>query len=123
MVQNTQAPAVNELLRRSQLARERLSVDLAEFKHRLDVPGRLKDSLQSNPTGWIGGGLAAGLLASLAIRRGKPAPEKKRRSGITGLALTAAGAVARPMLKAWLGGKLRDTLAARNENHTPFGQG
>lgn len=123
MVQNTQAPAINDLLRRSQLARERLSVDLSEFKHRLDVPSRLKDSLQSNPTGWIGGGLVAGLLASLAIRKGRPAPEKKRRSGITGLALTAAGAVARPMLKAWLGNKLRDSLATRTKNHTPFGRG
>lgn len=123
MVQNPQAPAVTELLRRSQLARERLTVDLAEFKHRVDVPGRLKDSLQSNPTAWIGGGLAAGLMASLALRRGRSAPEKTRRAGLTGLALTAAGAVARPMLKAWLGGKLRDALASRNENHTPFGQG
>jgi len=121
MVQDPQATPVEDLVRRSQVARERLTIDLAEFKHRVDVPGRLKESLNRNPTGWIGGGLAAGLLASLAFRREKPAAVKKR-TGLAGLALTAAGAVARPMLKAWLAGKVRDTLTSRNESNTPFGQ-
>ena len=123
MVQNPQPTEVADLIRRSQLARERLSIDLSEFRHRVDVPGRFKDSLNSNPTGWIGGGLAAGLLASLAFRRGKPAQPQHKRAGLTRLALSAAGALARPMLKAWLGGKLRETLTARSQNDTPFGQG
>lgn len=121
MVQNPQAPAVADLLRRSQAARDRLSLDIAQFKHRVDVPGRLKESLNSNPTGWIGGGLLAGLLASLALRRQKQ-PEPKRRSGLAGLALTAAGALARPLVKSWLTGKLRNSLESRSGDHTPFGQ-
>jgi hypothetical protein len=121
MVQNTQAPPVDELLRRSQAARARLSVDIAQLKHRVDLPGRLKESLNRSPTSWIGGGLAAGLLASLTLRRPK-APAPKRRSGLTGLALTAAGALARPILKSWLTGKLRRTLDSRHGEHSPFDQ-
>lgn len=106
-----------DLIRRSQAARERLSIDFAELKHRVDVPGRIRHSLNANPTGWIGGGLAAGLLASLAFRRPKPAPAKSK-SGLSGLALTAAGALARPLLKAWLARKFSATLTGP-QDHDP----
>jgi hypothetical protein len=116
MVQASSTSQVSaDLIRRSQAARERLSVDIAEFKHRIDVPSRIRNSLNANPAGWIGGGLVAGLLASLAMRRQKPAPEKKR-IGFSGLALTAAGALARPLLKAWLTGKLTHAVSARQDD-------
>ena len=119
MVQESPASRVSadklrSLISRSQAARERLSVDIADFKHRIDLPSRLRHSLNTHPAGWIGGGLVAGLLASLSFRRQKPAPEKKR-SGLTGLALTAAGALARPMLKSWLAGRFSSALASRQD--------
>ena len=103
-----------ELIRRSQAARERLGVDLADLRHRFDVPSRIRHSLDSHPIGWIGGGLAAGLLASLALRRPKPAVQK-RKAGLSGLALTAAGALARPLLKAWLSGRLASVMSLRQD--------
>jgi len=108
------ADHIRQLLNRSQAARERLSLDIADFKHRIDVPSRIRQSLTANPAGWIGGGLVAGLLASLSFRRPKPAPEKKK-SGFSGLALTAAGALARPLLKAWLSGKLSSVITSRQD--------
>ena len=122
MVQKPQASAVADLLRRSQLGRDRLSVDVSEFKHRIDIPSRLKDSLDRNPIGWIGGGLAVGLLASMTLRRSAPAAPK-RKSGLVGLAITVAGTLARPLLKTWLTGKLRSTLDSRDGSPPPFGQG
>lgn len=109
------------MLRRSQLGRDRLSVDISEFKHRIDIPSRLKESLDRNPIGWIGGGLAAGLLASMTLRRSAPAVPK-RKSGLVGLALTVAGTLARPLLKTWLTGKLRSTLDSRDAAPPPFGK-
>lgn len=102
------------LIRRSQAARVRLGTDLAELKQRIDVPSRIRQSLVANPAGWIGGGLLAGLLASLSFRRSKPAAPKKR-SGITGFALTAAGTLAKPLLKAWLSGRLTSALNSRQD--------
>lgn len=116
MVQETPtSPAIAALLRRSETARRRLSYDIAAFKHRVDVPARVRESLQTNPTGWIGGSLLAGLLGSLALKRRKtkPVQEKAKRAGVAGLLLTAAGALLRPMVKSWLAGYLQHSLSSR----------
>ncbi|BCU79109.1 hypothetical protein llg_38240 [Luteolibacter sp. LG18] len=108
-------PEIEALLRRSETARRRLAYDLAALKHRVDVPARMKESLQTNPTGWIGGSLVTGLLASFALRRKKPkrVEEKVRRAGLTGLLLTAGGALIKPALKSLATNYLQRTLASR----------
>jgi len=110
-------PAIEALLRQSEAARRRLAYDIAALRHQVDVPARLKESLQLHPTGWIGGSLAAGLLTSMAFRRRKAKPavateEKVRRAGLTGLALTAGGALLKPMVKSLVAGYLRKKLSA-----------
>jgi hypothetical protein len=98
------------LIRRAEAARRQLSAEYAAIRHRLDVPARVKDSLRNHPLGWVGGSLAAGLAASTLLRH-KPKEETsrpaKRRGGIAGFALTAATALAKPMLKAWLANRLQ----------------
>jgi len=110
-------PEVEALLRRSETARRRLAYDLAMLKHRVDVPARVKESLQTHPTGWLGGSLVTGLIASLALRRRKPkkttTEEKVRKAGLTGLLLTAGGALVRPMVKSLVTGYLQKALAGR----------
>jgi hypothetical protein len=110
-------PTIDALLRRSETARRRLAYDIGELKHRVDVPARLKESLQMNPSRWLGGSLVAGLVSSFMLRRRKPraAPLEKKvqRAGLTGLALTAGGALVRPMLTSLVKGYLQRTLASR----------
>lgn len=118
MAHPSQDPTVESLIRRSQAARDRISLDLARLRYKADVPARVKDSLRSNPLGWLGGSLATGLLASFALHKGKPKPEKKVRRGLTGLALTAAGALLKPMVKTWLTGRLHQSLASRQNTYS-----
>jgi hypothetical protein len=110
-------PKIDALLRRSETARRRLAFDLGELKHRVDVPARLKESLQMNPSRWLGGSLVAGLVSSFVLRRRKPKAvplEKKvQRAGLAGLALTAGGALVRPILTSLVKGYLQRTLASR----------
>ncbi|MFD0895851.1 hypothetical protein KBB96_07880 [Luteolibacter ambystomatis] len=110
------SPEIEALLKRSETARRRLAYDLAVLKHRVDVPARVKESLQTHPTGWLGGSLVTGLIASLALRRRKPkktTEEKVRKAGLAGLLLTAGGALARPVVKSLVTGYLQRTLAGR----------
>ncbi|MGC4015926.1 MAG: hypothetical protein QM755_15585 [Luteolibacter sp.] len=110
------SPEIEALLKRSETARRRLAYDISMLKHRVDVPARVKESLQNNPTGWLGGSLVTGLLASLALRRRKPkktAEEKVRKAGLAGLMLTAGGALVRPVVKSLVTGYLQKTLANR----------
>lgn len=108
-------PSVQELLRRSETARRRLGYDIAAFKRKLDVPARMKESLQKHPTGWVGGSVVAGLLTSFLLRGRKPKPlkeEKVRRAGLAGLALTAGGALMRPLVKSVVTSYLRKKLSS-----------
>jgi hypothetical protein len=89
----------------SRAARSRLGADVAALRHQLDLPSRFRDSLGRHPTTWLAGSLASGLAASLWFRR-KPAVSAKRRGfpiGLLGLTLTAA----RPLVKVWLAGLLK----------------
>jgi hypothetical protein len=113
---------IEALIRRSEAARRRLACDYATFRHRIDLPARVKDSLRNHPLGWVGGSLTAGLLASTLLRT-KPKEESprpaKRRRGLAGFALTAATAVAKPMIRAWLTRRLQGQLADRFSNRPP----
>jgi hypothetical protein len=103
---------IRQLIRTSEAARNVLGDEIRTLKYRLDVPARMKDSLRSHPTGWLGGSVAAGLASSLLFRR-KAKREKTKRKGIAGLAVTLGLAAARPAIQMWASGKLKDYLAAK----------
>jgi hypothetical protein len=118
MAQNSQSAEIEALIRRSRAARQELKTAYAAFRHKLDVPARVKDSLRAHPLGWFGGSLATGLLASFFVSKGHShkntetaAEPKKKRAGLGGFALTAAASMAKPLVKAWLAKKLRGPSA------------
>lgn len=83
-------------------SRAALGRDLTALRHRLDVPARVKDSILSKPLLWFGGSLAAGLAASLLLRRPRPViRESKPSKSLWKLALGGAFALARPTLQTW----------------------
>lgn len=110
---------IQRLIRSSEAARTVLGSEIRDLKHRLDVPARVRSSLKSNPTSWIGGSVVAGLAGSLLFRRKAkrtPAPKKKGLLGfILGLAFTGL----RPLLKVWLAGQLKNYIGSRF-GHDPY---
>lgn len=113
MAENSQSAEIEALIRRSRAARRELKTAYVTFRHKIDVPARVKSSLRTHPLGWFGGSLATGLLASFFVPKGHhkhpdaPAESKKKRAGFGGFALTAATSMAKPLVKAWLAKKLR----------------
>lgn len=113
MAEKSQSAEIEALIRRSRAARQELKTAYVAFRHKIDVPARVKDSLRSHPLSWFGGSLATGLLASFFVPKGHdkhPASleaPKKKRGRFGGVALTAAASMAKPLLKAWLTKKLR----------------
>lgn len=105
---------IQRLIRTSDAARGVLGSEIRGLKHKLDVPGRMKDSLRSHPTGWLGGSLVAGMATSLLFRR-KPKREKTaaKKKTLLGLLLTMLIASLRPFVKVWLTGQLKQYIAAK----------
>lgn len=113
MAENSQSAEIEALIRRGRAARQELKTAYVAFRHKIDVPARVKGSLRTHPFSWFGGSLATGLLASFFVPKGHHKhPEvseeaKKKRLGLGGFALTAATSLAKPLVKAWLTKKLR----------------
>lgn len=104
-----------ELVKRSEASRLVLSDAHAGLMHALDLPSRLKASMSGSPAKWLGGSLAAGLVASLLFRsRKKNAPSrlatvKKERGSLLSLAFS----LSKPALKIYATKLLKDYLARR----------
>jgi len=113
MAENSQSAEIEALIRRGRVARQELKTAYVAFRHKIDVPARVKSSLRTHPLGWFGGSLATGLLTSFLIPKGhrkhsEPSEESsKKRSGFGGLAFAAATSMAKPLVKAWLAKKFR----------------
>jgi hypothetical protein len=110
---------IEHLTRLADEARSVLSVHAVSVKRRLDVPSRVKSSLQSHPTGWIGGGLAFGMLLSTLFRRKKVKPEKKVKRGLFGFLLTLVIAAARPAAQVWFTGQVRRYVGMKLGGYPP----
>ncbi|RYD36786.1 MAG: hypothetical protein EOP87_04815 [Verrucomicrobiaceae bacterium] len=105
---------IQRLIRTSDAARGVLGSEIRELKHKLDVPGRLKDSLRSHPTGWLGGSVVAGMATSLLFRRkAKREKTEVKKKTLLGLIFTLAIAALRPFLKVWLTGQLKNYITAK----------
>jgi len=104
-----------ELVKRSEASRLTLSDAHAGLMHALDLPSRLKASMSGSPAKWLGGSLAAGLVASLLFRSRKKNPPsrlatvKKERGSLLSLAFS----LSKPVLKIYATKLLKDYLARR----------
>jgi hypothetical protein len=88
------------LIARIAASRSALADDYAHLRRRLDLSGRVKDSILSKPAAWFGGSLGMGFLASLMLRRPRPREAKPKRS-LVALALGGAFTLVRPALQSW----------------------
>lgn len=108
-------PDLERLIRQSESARSRLTIEANLLKHRLDFPERVRGSLKSHPTQWLIGSLASGLAASLLFRRksapAPPKPEKSRSLPLSLLALTLTAV--RPLAKVWLADQVKSYVGAK----------
>lgn len=102
---------IEQLIRLSAASRMRLSQDVATFRQRMDVPGRVLHALRSHPVGWIGGSAMAGLAATLLLRRGTA--KRKSRRGLRGLLFSLALSTIRPIVKTWLNARLKQCVLAQ----------
>lgn len=103
---------IQQLIRTGENARAVLGADIRTLKQKLDVPNRLRDSLRTHPTGWLGGSLVAGMAGSLLFRR-KAKREKIKRKGVYGLLLSLLFTAIRPVAKVWLAGQLRNFVSSK----------
>ncbi len=109
-------PQIEQLIRLSEASRSQLSKQAAAVRQRLDVPGRVLNSLRRHPSAWLGGVLTTALTVTFLLRR-PPSTAKPRRSwsGLLGsLAVTAA----RPLVKAWLTTQLQQFVMAQLHSAT-----
>jgi hypothetical protein len=103
---------VERLIQLSAAARSRLTHDAIALREKLDVPTRIRHSLQEKPGIWVTGSIVSGLAASMLFRHKKSAATEKSR-GLSGTLLGLTLTTARPLLKIWLGDALRKWLSQR----------
>lgn len=112
MAAPTQLQEIERLIQLAAVSRSCLSEETRAFKHRVNLPARFKESLRSNPTGWILGSTAIGLAASLLFRR-RPKAAPKKSHGLTNVLLGLTLTAVRPLVKLWLSGQLKNFVTAR----------
>jgi hypothetical protein len=104
------AARLNALCQRSAQARAVLSQQIGIFRHRVNLPARLRESVSANPYAWFGGSLVAGLLTTLLFRRKSPCQKSPPRKSWLSWLLATAITSAKPFLKAWLVGELKSRI-------------
>ncbi|MEI8038106.1 MAG: hypothetical protein WCJ14_06920 [Verrucomicrobiota bacterium] len=100
------------LIDRSAAARSCLTGEVRALRQRLDVPARIRGSLQHHPATWMISSLATGLAASLVWHR-NPRPAAKPGRGIPAKLLGLAWTATRPLVKIWLGDQVKNWLAGQ----------
>ena len=104
---------IQRLIRSSETARSVLGSEIRDLKHRLDVPARVRSSLKSNPTTWIGGSVVAGLAGSLLFRRKAKREKPVKKKGLLGALITLAIAGLRPFIKVWIANQLKSYIGGK----------
>lgn len=110
---------IQRLIRSSETARSVLGSEIRDLKHRLDVPARVRSSLKSNPTTWIGGSVLAGLAGSLLFRRKSKREKPVKKKGLLGAIIALAIAGLRPFVKVWIANQLKSYIGGKF-GHDPY---
>ncbi len=109
---------IGELIRQAAAARSRLATQAVKLRRNLDVPARLRSSLGGHPGRWMAGSLVSGMAASLLLRR-KPKHAPAKSKGLLLALLAMLFSAAKPLLKAWLAGRLKDLLLRSHSTISP----
>jgi hypothetical protein len=109
---------IGELILQAAAARARLSGHAVKLRRTLDVPTRLRDSLGGHPGRWMAGSLVSGMAASLLLRR-KPKHAPVKSKSLLLAILTMIFTAAKPLLKAWLAGRLKELLLRSHSTISP----
>lgn len=116
-----QNPEILSLIARSATARSVIHSEVGKLTKRLDVVGRLRDSLRGKPSSWLLGSSAVGLAAGILFprfRRTAPNPRANPKSmtmRLLGMVWTAA----QPLAKVWLANQLRSWITQRALSPVP----
>lgn len=101
-------PEILRLIRQSNASRSCLAAEATAFRRRLNVPSRVRESLGKHPLTWLLGSVGSGLAASLMLRRKPTSITGNHNRGIKFTLLAFAFKAARPLLEAWLAGRLKN---------------
>jgi len=106
---------IQELIARSDAARNHLGRAAHAIRDRLDAPARVRESLRAHPTAWLAGATATGLLASrLLFRRRSRRPALPiSASSIPLFLIRTLFNAATPALKIWLLAQAKSWLNRR----------
>lgn len=118
-----QNPEILRLLDRSAAARSVLRSEVDTLKQRLNVTGRLRDSLRSKPSSWLLGSTAAGIAAGILFprfRRRTPTSAASRSKNTTLRLIGMAWSAAQPLVKLWIANQLRSWLAHRTTSPVSY---
>ena len=109
---------IGELIRQSAAARSQLGSQALRLRRNLDIPSRLRGSLGGHPGLWMAGSLFSGMAASLLFRR-KPKHPPAKSKGLLIAILTMLASAAKPLVKAWLAGRLKELLLRSQTKISP----
>lgn len=106
------------LILQAEASRLALTEAQARLRHRLDLPARIKSTVASSPSKWLGGALFAGLATSFLFRSRKRKEvdiekKAKRPQGFVFGLLSFLFNLAKPSLKIYATKLLKDYLAGR----------
>ena len=104
-------PEIQRLIDLGSVARSCLGQEVTALRSRLDIPSRIRSSLEHHPAAWGLGSLASGFLASCLFRRKNPQAKKRRRFPATLLDITWSAA--RPVVKIWLANHFKRWMIER----------
>lgn len=105
---------IQRLIRAAENSRRLLTAEAAEFRHRIDVPARMKKSLKESPFGWLAGSASVGLATSFFLggRRKKTNEEAiPVKRGLSNILLSLGIAAAKPLARMWLADRAKLWLA------------
>lgn len=104
MAQPTENSELERLIRRIGQSRSAVDHHARTLRDKLDVPTRIKSSLNSNPLAWFGGSVGVGLLTSWILRRPK---KTQKRRGWSGLLLGTLFTLAKPTVQSVITSELQ----------------
>ncbi len=109
---------IGELIRQSAAARSHLGDQALKLRRNLDIPARVRGSLGGHPGRWMAGSLFSGMAASFLLRR-KPKHAPPASKGLLLAILAMLASAAKPLVKAWLAGCLKELLLRSQTKISP----